>query len=194
MWRVVFLRDLWCDLCVFARQSGRICWLFALSVLCVCGGAVCSRVTSFRFCLFGVSGGDFLRVWLDWLWPALLYLCAVVGGAFFLLGPVLLFAIHGAACFFFGASGYAAIERFGWKGLAAHAVLSLLAALVLLLFSLFEERSMTLAAMMRGKLFGAQRGLLYPVETRRFLLLSLAMAGVTLAVTAAAAASQWLIL
>ena len=171
-----------------------MCILFALSCLCVCGGAVCSRLTGFSFCLFGPGDGGFLWIWLGWLWPAVAYLLAVVGSAFFLLGPALIVLLQGAACFVLGVSGATATQLYGWRGLVAHAGLSLTHSLVLMLYCSFAGKSMSLSSMMRSKLFGAQRGLLYPVETRRFLLRAALMLGVTAIWTAAAAASGLLVL
>ena len=51
-------------------------------------------------------------------------------------------------------------------------MLSLFVALLLLYYCCVGARSLTLSSMIRGKMFGDQRGLLFRAEARRFLILA----------------------
>ena len=193
--RVVrWIRDLFSDLRIYFRHGRQVCFLFFLSCAAVIAGAVCSGVLDVRFCLFDGDKNDWLLLWLEWLWPMGVYLLALVVSAFFLLGPVIVYGAHAAVCFLFGCSGYAAVIRSGWMGLAAHALLSALIALTLAVYCVLGAKIMNLSSMIRGKMFGNQRGILFQVEVRRFLIQTAAALLLTLLWTAGAAWAQILVL
>ena len=165
-----WIKDLLTDLRIYFRHGRHVCFLFFLSCCSVIVGSLCSRWIDLPFGLNVGYGGQWLAAWVRWFWPVGLYWVALVVSAFFLLGPAVVYTVQAAACVLLGCSGYAMVSRHGLIGFALHSVLSALTALSLPTYCLLGSGSIGLSSMIRGRMFGNQRGLLFRVEVRRFLI------------------------
>lgn len=190
---VSVLKKLVSDLHVYSHHNRGLTFLYFLSLIVTVAGSLTAQLTGYRFSIFGFYDCRWIMIWFNWLIPALSYLLIVVVSAFFLIGPGVVYPTHASLCFAFGFQGYSCTAGFGFRGFAAQVLLSGLFSLTILFYCSLCAKSMALSSMIRSKMFGNQRALLYPIELRRFLILAAVSLIVTLAWTACTAAFHWLL-